>query len=102
MAYFATREWKFDNTNTQQLFQELCPADKHLFDFDMSALKWNEYFYNYIRGVRVYLLKDPVETVPEGIKKLHRLKYLHYTFCAILGLIFLRLLWAMLSGVFSF
>ncbi|CAH0699599.1 unnamed protein product [Spodoptera exigua] len=102
MAYFATREWKFDNTNTQQLFKELCDADKYMFDFDMSSLEWNEYFYNYIRGVRVYLLKDPVETVPQGLKKHNRLKYLHYTFCAILGLLFLRLLWAIFSGIFSF
>ncbi|XP_026740170.1 fatty acyl-CoA reductase wat-like, partial [Trichoplusia ni] len=100
MAYFATREWKFDNSNTQKLYSELCDADKHLFDFDMSALDWNDYFYSYIRGVRVYLLKDPVETVPEGLKKLNRLRMLHYTFCGILGLLFLRAIWAVLSTFF--
>ena len=57
MAYFATREWKFDNSNTQRLFAEMCPADRKLFDFDMAALDWSDYFYSYIRGVRVYLLK---------------------------------------------
>uniref|UniRef100_A0A2A4JS90 Fatty acyl-CoA reductase n=1 Tax=Heliothis virescens TaxID=7102 RepID=A0A2A4JS90_HELVI len=99
MAYFATREWKFDNSNTQKLYSEMCEADKHLFDFDMSTMDWNDYFYNYIRGVRVYLLKDPVDTVPAGLKKLNRLRLLHYTFCVILGLLFLRVLWAVFSGI---
>ncbi|PZC72130.1 hypothetical protein B5X24_HaOG211835 [Helicoverpa armigera] len=102
MAYFATREWKFDNSNTQKLYSEMCEADKHLFDFDMSTMDWNDYFYNYIRGVRVYLLKDPVDTVPAGLKKLNRLRLLHYTFCAILGLLFLRLIWAIFSGILGF
>lgn len=99
MAYFATREWKFDNQNTQKLFSELCAADKKLFDFDMGALDWSDYFYNYIRGVRVYLLKDPVSTVPAGRKKLQRLRLVHYTFCTVLGLLFFRLLWALASFV---
>nr|AID66649.1 fatty acyl reductase [Agrotis segetum] len=102
MAYFATREWKFDNSNTQRLFAEMCPADKKMFDFDMSALDWNDYFYSYIRGVRVYLLKDPVNTVPAGLTKHNRLRFLHYTFCTILGLLFLRILWAVFSMIVGF
>ncbi|KAJ8707569.1 hypothetical protein PYW07_011246 [Mythimna separata] len=99
MAYFATREWKFDNRNTQKLFAEMCGADQKLFDFDMSAVDWNDYFYNYIRGIRVYLLKDPVDTVPAGLRKHYRLKLMHYTFSAILGLLLLRLLWAVATFV---
>ncbi|XP_075988922.1 fatty acyl-CoA reductase wat-like [Anticarsia gemmatalis] len=102
MAYFATREWKFCNDNTQKLFKELCDADKHLFDFNLEAMDWSDYFYSYIRGVRVYLLKDPVETVPQGLKKLNRLRILHYTFCVILGLLFLRLLYGIFFSIIGF
>ncbi|KAJ8706214.1 hypothetical protein PYW08_010840 [Mythimna loreyi] len=94
IGYFATREWKFDNRNTQQLFLEMSAADQKLFDFDMSRVNWNDYFYNYIRGIRVYLLKDPVDTVPAGLRKLRRLRRLHYACCAVLSLLLLRLLWA--------
>ncbi|KAJ0182885.1 hypothetical protein K1T71_000861 [Dendrolimus kikuchii] len=99
ISYFATREWKFSNENTQSLYNELCVADKHIFDFDMSNLDWSTYFYNYIRGVRVYLLKDPVETVPAAIRKYHKLKYVHYISCIILSLAVLRLLWVFVCGV---
>ncbi|XP_028177308.1 fatty acyl-CoA reductase wat-like [Ostrinia furnacalis] len=101
LAYFALKQWKFYNRNTQNLFSELCDADKRLFDFDMSNLNWNDYFYSYVRGIRVYLLKDPLDTVPKSVTKHTRLRYLHYTFCCLLSLGVLRLLWGVLSYMFS-
>ncbi|XP_004926017.1 fatty acyl-CoA reductase wat [Bombyx mori] len=94
ISYFATREWKFHSGNTEGLVRELCPADRQTFDFDLSRLDWSEYFYNYVRGVRVYLLKDPVETVPAGLRRHNILKYSHYIFCAVLTFVLVRLLWA--------
>lgn len=101
LAYFALKQWKFYNKNTQNLFSELCEADKKLFDFDMSKLDWNDYFYSYVRGIRVYLLKDPLDTVPKSITKHRRLKYVHYFCCTLLSLGVLRLLWGVLSFMFS-
>ncbi|XP_053621774.1 fatty acyl-CoA reductase wat-like [Plodia interpunctella] len=96
VSYFAVRQWKFENMNTQNLFTEMCTTDKDLFNFDMSSLNWSDYFFSYVRGIRVYLLKDPIDTVPASIKKHSKLRYLHYTFCTILFLGVLRLLWSLL------
>ncbi|RVE50678.1 hypothetical protein evm_004710 [Chilo suppressalis] len=101
LAYFATKQWKFYNTNVQNLYSELCDADKQIFDFDISNLDWTDYFYSYVRGLRVYLLKDPLETIPQGRTKHTRLMYLHYFCCTILSLIALRLLWGMTSYFYS-
>jgi hypothetical protein len=97
LAYFALKQWKFFNTNTQNLYGELCEADKHIFDFDLSSLDWSDYFYSYVRGIRVYLLKDPLETIPNGLKKHTRLRYLHYFCCTLLSFMLLRLLWSVLA-----
>ncbi|KAL4711300.1 hypothetical protein ACJJTC_019141 [Scirpophaga incertulas] len=102
LAYFALKQWKFSNSNTQNLYSEMCDADKQLFDFDIGALDWNDYFYSYVRGIRVYLLKDPLETIPDGIKRYNKLKYLHYTCCTVFGLLVLRLVWAVVSYISSF
>lgn len=102
LAYFATREWKFHNNNTQSLFEELCKADKHIFNFNMDDMVWADYFYTYIRGIRVYLLKDPVDTVADGIKKNNRLKILHYFFCSIIGVLCLRILYAVFKSILGF
>ncbi|XP_072948546.1 uncharacterized protein [Epargyreus clarus] len=70
IGYFALREWKFHNKNTQALFKELCDADKHIFDFDMGSLDWSEYFLSYIRGQNseVVISQSGVERVtPCGV-----------------------------------
>ncbi|KAM3955475.1 fatty acyl-CoA reductase wat, partial [Aphomia sociella] len=101
LSYFALRQWKIHNTNTQKLYEDLCETDKQIFGFDMSLISWNEYFYNYVRGVRIYLLKDPMDTVPAGLKKHNRLKFLHYTFCTILSLGLLKFSWSILCFVYT-
>ncbi|KAG6443935.1 hypothetical protein O3G_MSEX003046 [Manduca sexta] len=99
IGYFATREWTFYNNNTQELYKELCPADKDIFDFDMETLDWSNFCYNYIRGIRIYLLKDPVDTIPDGIRKYYKLKYTHYFFCFVLFCVVSRLIWSIFSMV---
>lgn len=66
IAYFATQEWEFKNDNVQALWQRLNKTDKELFEFSMKLLNWDSYFYTYVRGARIYLLKDPLETIPKG------------------------------------
>ncbi|XP_039752663.1 fatty acyl-CoA reductase wat-like [Pararge aegeria] len=80
IGYFALREWKFHNNNTQNLHKELCDADKDIFNCDMGSVDWNEYCKAYIKGVRVHLLKDPLDTIPQSKRRHFRLKVLHY-FC---------------------
>nr|QLI61999.1 fatty acyl-CoA reductase 9 [Streltzoviella insularis] len=100
MAYFALREWKFTNSNTTNLYKDLCDADKQIFNFDIACVDWSDYFYNYVRGVRVYLLKDDIETVPAGLRKHFKLKLIHYICSTILFIIFFRLLWSVISLIF--
>lgn len=91
IAYFALREWKFSNNNTQNLFKELCDVDKRTFNFDMRTLKWEEYYKTYVKGLRMYLLTDPLETIPQGRRKLLRLKIVHYIVVTVFILCFLKL-----------
>lgn len=102
IAYFALQEWTFSDKNIQSLSKEMCEADQTIFDINIGGLDWGEYFYNYIRGVRVFLLKDPVETIPDARKKYYRLKCLHYFACFVLATVVLRLLWGFLSIILKF
>lgn len=102
IGYFATRQWKFHDENVKNLYTELCDADKQMFDFDLSRLDWSNYFHDYVRGIRIYLLKDPMETIPAAIKKHNKLKYTHYFLCLILLSIFLRLLWSVFCMILDF
>jgi fatty acyl-CoA reductase len=72
ISYFCTRNWNFTNKNVQALWEKLDEDDRKLFDFDLEGLDWDKYFYNYVRGVRIYLLKDELTTVPRALAKYKR------------------------------
>lgn len=72
ISYFSTKQWTFLDSNTKDLFNRLSPKDKQLFDFDLTKLDWKQYFYYHIRGLRVYLVHDSLDTVPQGLEKRRR------------------------------
>ncbi|KAG8306270.1 hypothetical protein J6590_050641 [Homalodisca vitripennis] len=94
LAYFAHRSWNFSNNNVQELWRSLSPSDQKLFNFDMKQLDWDKFFYNYIRGLRVYLLKDDMSTLPQAMIRWRRFYWAHQTLKAIFGFLVLRVSWA--------
>lgn len=100
ISYFAMREWNFKNDNTQALWKRMSQIDRELFDFDISTLDWDAYCFTFIRGGRVYLLKDPLETIPEGIAKRRKFRVAHYTVIFLFWLLVFVLLRFLLKFVF--
>ncbi|KAF5273009.1 hypothetical protein FQR65_LT17250 [Abscondita terminalis] len=90
LAYFTTRTFLFTNDNTQNLWKKLNATDKKLFVFDVGAFDWDDYFYKFARGGRVYLLKDPLDTLPQGRVKFLKLRIAHYTLLTVLFLLALK------------
>lgn len=101
ISYFSSRQWKFRNDNTQSLWKSLPATDREQFEFNMADLNWDEYFYSYVRGMRVYLLKDPLETVPQGRIKMMKLKIAHYFLLALLLYGVFKLLSTILFAIFG-
>ncbi|XP_066153695.1 fatty acyl-CoA reductase wat-like [Euwallacea fornicatus] len=100
IAYFTKNEWKFKNDNVQSLWKRMKKHDKELFDFNIEKLNWDMYFYTYTRGARVYLLKDPLDTIPQGKVKYYKLIILHYTLLTIISALLLRFTFALLEYIF--
>lgn len=72
IQYFCTREWEFTNTNVIQMWESMDEDDKKIFPFSIKTVLWIQYFKNYIKGIRIYLLKDPLETVPAAQTRRYR------------------------------
>lgn len=72
MLYFSLRQWEFCDKNTQNLWNSLDERDKEIFPFDIKDLNWEDYFFNYTRGARKYLLKDDLSSIPAGMKRVQR------------------------------
>lgn len=77
-AYFAYRQWNFKNDNVQRLWRNLTEKDKDTFPFSMKNFDWSTYFDRLGLGGRIYLLKDPIETLDRAKKWFLFLKFMHY------------------------
>lgn len=73
LTYFTLNSWIFHDNNTTTLIDGLSKQDKSLFMFDAAKIDWDTYMKKYMIGIRTYIIKDPIETIPEGLK--HRKKY---------------------------
>lgn len=98
MSYFGLRQWSFKNENIQSLLEKtknfkFINGD---LDFDFKNIDWQEFFKNYIPGIKKHHFKENCDDVEQQrisynrLKKLHNfLKYLTYFFIS--GKIFLVL-----------
>ncbi|XP_050300282.1 fatty acyl-CoA reductase wat-like [Anthonomus grandis grandis] len=64
--FFLTTEFLMDTRNTANLLKKMSCKDKKLFNFDVKTLDWESYFTEYVKGLRFYLLKESIDTLPEG------------------------------------
>ncbi|RZC34343.1 fatty acyl-CoA reductase, partial [Asbolus verrucosus] len=63
IAFFCTREWKFTNHNVVSLWGKMNNTDRELFPLSITTVSWLTYFRNYFKGMRVHLLRDPLNTL---------------------------------------
>ncbi|XP_075227902.1 fatty acyl-CoA reductase wat-like [Lycorma delicatula] len=76
ISYFCIRQWDLSNKNTQDLWKSLDLKDKEIFPFNVEDINWEEYLCDYMRGIRQYMLKDDLSTIPAAKK---RPKWLYLT-----------------------
>lgn len=72
IAYFSMRDWDFRIDNVEDLWNRMTNIDRQIFFFDMKQLDWDFFLQQYFRGIRRYLLKDPLETIPKALIKWNR------------------------------
>ncbi|XP_075227257.1 fatty acyl-CoA reductase wat-like [Lycorma delicatula] len=69
ISYFCIRQWDLSNKNTQDLWKSLDQKDKEIFPFNVEDINWEEYLCDYMRGIRQYMLKDDLSTIPAAKKR---------------------------------
>jgi fatty acyl-CoA reductase len=69
---YTNKSWKFTNGNVKDLLIRITDEDRKMFPFDVRLVKWDTYYSNFIKGIRIYLLKDPLCTLPEARIKMKR------------------------------
>ncbi|KAJ8919474.1 hypothetical protein NQ315_016574 [Exocentrus adspersus] len=69
---FSVREWTFESDNTGSVISNMSEDDKKLFPCDPGNLDWEKYMERLVIGYRLYLYKDPLDTLPQARKRLRR------------------------------
>ncbi|KAJ8956340.1 hypothetical protein NQ318_015078, partial [Aromia moschata] len=101
LSYFSTRQWSFGNGNVPKVICKMSDADRQLFFSDLKKLDWEEFFEVYLKGVRVYLIQDPIDTLAEAKKKWNRLYWAHQVTKVVVAFLLLKILWSFCSFVYS-
>ncbi|XP_043685412.1 fatty acyl-CoA reductase wat-like [Vespula pensylvanica] len=96
-VYFTTKEWVFINKRWNELLNKVTAKDRELFFCDMKDLVWETYFQSYILGIRTYIIKDPIETLPQARLKFRRLYWMHQALKLVIACVLLMITWAMFS-----
>lgn len=63
---FTTSEWKFDNSNTKELWLSLSEKDRNTFWFSLEGFDWKPYLKNYYYGIRKHLLREDLSNVAKA------------------------------------
>ncbi|XP_020280731.1 fatty acyl-CoA reductase wat-like [Pseudomyrmex gracilis] len=101
LSYFSTQEWKFTNERMNAIIDKMTPQDREKFNCDIKSVDWDPYFEGYIRGIRVFLIKDPLDTLPQARAKWQKLYWCHQVVKLILAYGFLRFSWMVLLLFFN-
>lgn len=99
ISFFATSEWKFESARVQKLNKKMSTEDKTLFFSDMKMMNWDVYIVNIVRGVRVYMVHEPMDTVEEGQRRIVKYYYAHQIIKGVLFGLLLSIFWRLLSCV---
>ncbi|XP_015586810.1 fatty acyl-CoA reductase wat [Cephus cinctus] len=102
LNYFTTKEWKFTNNRVKAMIEKLTPEDQKNFYFDIKKIVWDTYFQTYMQGIRVYLIKDPLDTLPQARVKWQRMYWIHQATKFLLLYVFIRISWAAISAILSY
>lgn len=68
LQYYTSRDWLFKCDNFLKIQQELNPVDREKFYCDLEVIDPCDFMTNYLLGIRKYIVKDPMETLPKARK----------------------------------
>jgi fatty acyl-CoA reductase len=76
LHYFTTRGWNFKSERLVSLWDQLSEEDKKNFNFDVRQIDWDRYLFDYLMGIKTYLLQEKLEDLPKARSNLVWLKQL--------------------------
>lgn len=83
---FTTCQWKFDNTNTQELWSSLSQKDSEMFRFSLEGFNWKSYTKSFYYGIREHILHEDLDNMSKALAKNRKYDFiyiLHEILCVV-------------------
>ncbi|EPB79481.1 NAD-binding protein [Ancylostoma ceylanicum] len=77
LHYFTTHGWTFQSKNLPKLWDSLHFEDQQQFNFDIRQLDWDSYLFDYVMGIKRYILKDDLDQLQVARANLARNSAIH-------------------------
>lgn len=80
LEFYTTHQWNFVSQNPGRLMEKLCRADRDIFNFDVRSIDWKTYIQTYVCGVRQFILKDDLASLPAAKSRLTKMYWIMILF----------------------
>ncbi|XP_060849359.1 fatty acyl-CoA reductase wat-like [Rhopalosiphum padi] len=97
---FSTKQWKFENQNSRELWSSLSKDDREMFRFSLEKFDWKPYIKSYYYGIRRHVLHEDLSNIEKATSKNRQLLWLHRLFVALIIFAVLQLCWTLIKIVF--
>uniref|UniRef100_A0A2H8TLX3 Fatty acyl-CoA reductase n=1 Tax=Melanaphis sacchari TaxID=742174 RepID=A0A2H8TLX3_9HEMI len=97
---FSTRQWKFDNKNTRELWLSLSKDDQSTFQFSLKTFDWKSYVVSYYYGIRKHILHEDLSNVEKALSKNKMLLRLHQLCIVVIIILISHLCWLFIKYFF--
>ncbi|MFH4974946.1 hypothetical protein AB6A40_001655 [Gnathostoma spinigerum] len=74
LNYFTMHGWSFESKGLLALWDSLSEEDRQTFNFDVRQLNWDSYLFDYLMGVKRFLIKETLDDIPKAQKHLYWLR----------------------------
>ncbi|XP_045458029.1 fatty acyl-CoA reductase wat-like [Melitaea cinxia] len=102
LFYFSTQDWRFEDIGVQRMWSRTSEGDRAVFPFNLRDMSWDYMAETFLLGLRVYLVKDDLSTLPEARRKWNRLYCLHQLIKIATYSLVLYLIYFLVTRIFSF
>jgi len=97
---FSTKQWKFENKNSRELWSSLSKDDREMFRFSLEEFDWKPYIKSYYYGIRKHVLHEDLSNVEKATSKNRQLLWLHRLFVVLIISAVLQLCWTLIKILF--
>lgn len=89
-TFFAMHEFNFESKNLQRISRAAheTQLDANEFNCDLSKMDWDAYMEKFMMGIRTFVLKDDISSLPNARKKLQRILWTRRIFQVVLFVLF--------------